>query len=63
MIEFLKNNQKNMNVILMTVLLTLLGVGIVTLLVWLLVTSGRLIKYKKSSNEHLNNLDQCIQYL
>jgi gas vesicle protein len=56
-----------MNIILLTILLTLLGTGLVVLLVWLSVVSWKSVKYKKKSKkkisalgrnaeEHVNNI-------
>ncbi len=40
-----------MNVILITVLLTLLGIGLVVLLVWLSVVSSKSVKHRKMTDE------------
>lgn len=49
-----------MNVILMTILLTLLGAGITVLLVWLCVVSWKSIKYKKTSLNKIENLEDSV---
>ena len=45
-----------MNIILMTILLTLLGAGLVVLLVWLSVVSWKSIKFKKKTKKEMNFL-------
>lgn len=45
-----------MNTILLTILLTLLGTGLVVLLVWLSVVSWKSVKYKKKSKKQILNL-------
>jgi hypothetical protein len=47
-----------MNIILMTILLTLLGAGLVVLLVWLSVVSCKSIKFKKDSILNFNDLEK-----
>lgn len=42
-----------MNIILLTILLTLLGTGLVVLLVWLSVVSWKSVKYKKKSKKKI----------
>jgi len=45
-----------MNIILMTILLTLLGAGLVVLLVWLSVVSWKSMKFKKKAKKQIINL-------
>lgn len=45
-----------MNTILLTILLTLLGTGLVVLLVWLSVVSWKSVKYKKKSKKQIISL-------
>jgi len=45
-----------MNIILVTILLTLLGTSLVVLLVWLSVVSCRTIKFKKKVKVQLNDI-------
>jgi hypothetical protein len=45
-----------MNTILLTILLTLLGTGLVVLLVWLSVVSWESVKYKKKSKKQIISL-------
>lgn len=45
-----------MNIILMTVLLTLFGTGLVVLLVWLSVVSWKSMKFKKKAKKQIINL-------
>lgn len=49
-----------MNIILMTIILTLLGAGLVTLLVWLSVVSCKSIKLQKEQKIQISNLDVYI---
>ena len=49
-----------MNIILMTIILTLLGAGLVTLLVWLSVVSCKSIKLQKEQKNQISNLDVYI---
>jgi len=50
-----------MNIILMTILLTLLGVSLVALLVWLGVTSWKSIKFRKQTKKQIVVLQQVIE--
>lgn len=49
-----------MKIILITILLTLLGAGLVILLVWLSVVSWKSIKYKKNSQSDFMDLHKRI---
>ena len=49
-----------MNIILLTILLTLLGAGLVVLLVWLGVVSRRLIKASRSNKKGLVGLEESV---
>jgi len=50
-----------MNIILLTILLTLLGAGLVVLLVWLSVVSWKSIKFKRESILNFSNLEKKIE--
>lgn len=49
-----------MNIILMTILLTVLGMCLVALLVWLGISSYKLMKFKKKSEGSFKHLERWI---
>ena len=52
-----------MNIILITILLTLLGAGLVILLVWLGLSSWKAMKFREETNIRLNDLSNSIDNL